>query len=190
MVPSISIIDSRIQQFRRDLDVLTDDIVVQKHITFGDSYILDAGLYFELKSEVSRRFSLHPSQVVLVGSGKLGFSIAPQKRYRHFGDQSDLDLAIVSVELFHLYWVTVFRYSGYWERSARFKEYLFRGWIRPDLLPSHTASEWFEYFRQLTASRKFGYYKIDAGLYRSWEFLESYQQSAVFQCRQVAGTTL
>jgi hypothetical protein len=87
-------ITARIEAFNDDLAHLTDSLMVQKHITYGDCYVLDQDDYFELKSEVSDRFSVHPSEVIVVGSGKLGFSISPLKRYRRFGDESDIDLAI------------------------------------------------------------------------------------------------
>ncbi len=183
-------ISARIQNFQDDLGTLPDNIVVQKHITSGDSYILDKDQYFALKLEVSEYFRLHPSQVILVGSGKLGFSIAPCKKYRSFSDESDLDVAIVSADLFQALWTEVFKYSedgGFWEKSRGFKNYLFRGWLRPDLLPPSLESyrEWFEFFRNLTASHRFGPYNISAGLYQSWHHLEIYQQRAVTQCRSI-----
>ena len=165
--------------------------MVQKHITLGDSYVLSRDQYFQLKHQVSEQFKLHPSQVVVVGSGKLGFSIAPQKRYRHFGDESDLDVAIVSDDLFHALWQEAFDYwsnRGLWTRETDFKDYLFRGWLRPDCLPPsiQAAKKWFEYFRELTASQQFGPYKISAGVYKSWLYLERYQGRAISQCRQPA----
>ena len=182
-------ISARVQDFQKDLGTLPDNIVVQKHITFGDSYILDRDQYFALKHGISERFELHPSQVILVGSGKLGFSIAPRKRYRHFGDLSDLDVAIVSSELFQAIWVEVFEYwrdRRYWERFRQFKDYLFRGWLRPDLLPPSIESsyEWFDFFRKLTATGQYGSYKIGAGIYQSWQHLESYQLMSVVGCRE------
>ena len=182
-------ISARVQDFQKDLGTLPDNIVVQKHITFGDSYILHRDQYFALKHGISERFELHTSQVILVGSGKLGFSIAPRKRYRHFGDLSDLDVAIVSSELFQAIWVEVFEYwrdRRYWERYQQFKDYLFRGWLRPDLLPPSIESsyEWFDFFRKLTASGRYGPYKISAGIYQSWRHLESYQQTSVIGCRE------
>ena len=185
-------ISKLIEDFKGDLGALDDNVIVQRYITFGESYVLASSQYFELKYEISKQFELHPSQVIMVGSGKLGFSIAPQKRYRHFGDQSDLDVAIVSGELFHMLWSHVFEYwnyKGYWKNEAKFKEYLFRGWLRPDLLPPslQSWSDWFEFFRKLTGSRRFGPYKVSAGVYRSWWFLERYQQGAIAQCRQQIG---
>ena len=185
----ISEIEQRITNFKGDLLALTDDIMFQKHIVFGDSYALSSDQYFELKHQIAMQFGLHSTQVILVGSAKLGFSIAPTKQYQSFGDASDLDIAVVSEDFFGKLWSAAFEYwndGGYWDRSYRFKDYLFRGWLRPDCLPPTVASalQWFEYFRQLTASQKFGQYKISAGVYKSWWFLERYQQKAIAECRQ------
>ena len=186
-------ITGRIKDFLEDLETLPDSVMVQKHITFGESYILQRDQYFDLKYEISKQFKIHPSQVLVVGSGKLGFSIAPDKRYRHFGDQSDLDVAIVSDDLFNTLWLAVFEYwnnnRGYWKREAKFKDYLFRGWLRPDYIPPYipSASQWFAFFRKLTESQRFGPYKISAGVYVSWSYLEYYQQTAVAQCRRQPG---
>ena len=73
-------IENRIQAFRSDLKTLTGKIMVQKHITSGESFVLAEGQYFSLKYDVSEQFELHPSQIIVVGSGKLGFSIVPRKR--------------------------------------------------------------------------------------------------------------
>ena len=103
---SDSTVHDRIASFRGDFRRFDDAVMVQKHITFGTSYILRAEQYFELKRRISDNFGLHPSHVIVVGSGKLGFSIAPGKRYRPFGEESDLDVAIVSGELFRDLWLT------------------------------------------------------------------------------------
>ena len=179
-----------IQDFKGNLGTLADNVIVQKYITFGESYVLESDEYFQLKHEISKQFGLHPSQVIVVGSGKLGFSIAPQKRYNPFGDQSDLDVAIVSGSLFDTLWLEVFEFwddnrGAFWRKETEFKDYLFRGWLRPDYLPPsvRSASQWFEFFRKLTASGRFGSYKISAGVYRSWWYLERYHQTAVAQCK-------
>ena len=191
---SDSNITVRIQAFKSDLLLLTDSMMVQKHITYGDCFVLGQGDYFELKSEVSDRFRVHPSEVVVVGSGKLGFSIAPSKRYRIFGDESDIDLAIVSTTLFEQIWTDVFEYTNEgesWQDEKEFKDYLFRGWVRPDKLPPANkfafCREWWDYFRGLERQGRYGDYKIRAGIYKSWRFLESYQTSAVRGCREEIG---
>ena len=182
-------IGNRIARFQEDLVRLNDDTVFQKYIAFGDSYILTPELYFELKHDIAVKFGVHSTQVILVGSAKLGFSIAPNKRYQHFGDESDLDVAVISQDLFDALWSIAFDYwnvAGDWNRGADFRDYLFRGWVRPDCLPPsiQLADDWFEYFRQLTAGQRFGPFKISAGVYKSWRFLARYQEIAIAQCRQ------
>jgi hypothetical protein len=44
---------------------------------------------------------------VVVGSAKLGFSIVPDKRYRAFGETSDIDVVLCSSALFDLFWEDV-----------------------------------------------------------------------------------
>ncbi len=192
---AVSEISARIEAFRRDLDRFPDPMVVQKHITFGESYLLGSQRYFELKSEVSLHFDLHPSQVVIVGSGKLGFSIAPGKQYQHFNDESDLDLAVVSSELFDRVWIDVFEYSrggAFWPDEKSFKDYLLRGWVRPDKLPPSPQfpfrNDWWDFFQEIESFGRYGTYKIRAGIYKSWYFLESYQSEAVKKCRETSET--
>ena len=126
----------------------------------------------------------------MVGSAKLGFSIAFNKRYRVFCDSSDIDMVLLSPSLFDKIWKEVYSYESqknFWPESSEFKEYLFKGWIRPDKLPKSDiftlGNEWFEFFRGLTSSGRYGRFNIRAGLYKDWHFLEGYQSICVEQCK-------
>jgi hypothetical protein len=180
----------RLARFRADLPKLPAPIIVRRHVLFGDCFSLNEDQHFELKQEVADHFEIHPNEVYVVGSAKQGFSIAPTKRYRSFSDTSDIDVAVVSPSLFDRIWLDVFRYKvsgGYWDREDSFKDYLFRGWIRPDKLPPARqfafAARWWEFFRALTASERYGPYKVSAGLYRQANFLEEYQANCVVHCQ-------
>ena len=190
-------ITARIDAFKNDLPRFNDKVMVQKYITSGECYALTPSNYFDLKTEVSNRFRLHPSEVVVVGSSKLGFSIANDKRYRHFGDESDIDIAIVSGALFEQIWIEVFEYrneGAFWPEERAFKDYLFRGWVRPDKLPPAARfefrKEWWDFFRGLEQRGSYGLYKIRAGIYKSWYFLENYQSVGVKGCRGEPGGEL
>jgi len=183
-------IEERRVRFKVDVRKFAASSVVDRHIIFGDCYILDKDSYFNLKEQVADHFEIHPPQVVMVGSGKLGFSIAHPKRYRSFGETSDLDLAIVSPTLFDRIWEEVFKTRGrfgYWPGEDDFSNYLARGWIRPDKLPParkfQIADDWWKFFDFLAASGNFGRYKIRGGLYRDWIFLKGYQNIAVLGCK-------
>jgi hypothetical protein len=186
-------VDGRIAAFRKDLELHEPPKLVQRWITHGNAAALDEERYFELKETIATKFDIHPIEVVVVGSAKLGFSIVPKKRYRAFNDNSDIDVAIVSGKLFDAFWIMVYEYwrrlpDPYWAGGGEFQKYLFRGWIRPDKLPKSPAfperDSWWEFFRVLARSRRFGKYGIAAGLYKSWHFLETYQEICVARCKQ------
>jgi hypothetical protein len=193
-------IQLRIDRFKADLPVMKVPNLVHKYVTFGDCYALNPDQHFNLIIAVADYFNIHPSEVLIVGSAKLGFSIAQDKRYCPFGDQSDIDIAIVSTYLFDKIWQQVFNYWEeyenidsfvYWSRGNDFKGYLFRGWIRPDKLPPtrvfSLGRDWFEFFRGLTQTGLYGPYNITAGLYKSWYYLEKYQSIRIKECKQDLG---
>jgi hypothetical protein len=180
----------RLAAFKHDLYQLKPRQIVQKHITFGETAALTSAQHFALRCAIGEHFAVHPHAVVVVGSAKLGFSIKPARRYGLFGDTSDIDVAIVSAELFARHWRALLDFvdaGGYWEKLPRFQAKFFDGWIRPDLLPPsrihQSTSEWWEFFRALTMSREFGPYKVSAGIYFDWHCLERYQIRAVAQCK-------
>ncbi|MFN7934750.1 MAG: hypothetical protein U0R19_15585 [Bryobacteraceae bacterium] len=129
----------RLDRFRRDLDHLAPREMVQKHILMGDCYILDHDARYTLSAKVSSQYSIRPEQIRVVGSGQLGFSVVDGKRYRPFNPDSDIDVAIVSEDLFDRIWFEVLRYDAQaadWiEEKRKFRRYLMNGWIRPDALP-------------------------------------------------------
>ncbi len=181
--------EERLNQFKTDLNQYTSIQIVRKHIISGDCFILSQDQYFNLRSEVAEHFGLHPNEVFVVGSAKLGFSVAPNNRYREFCDESDIDIAMVSSMLFEQFWQDVFNYQdegSFWPEYNRFVHYLFRGWIRPDKLPPSSMfrlrETWWNFFQSVTRSGRYGDYRIRGGLYRSYFFLENYQKISIQGC--------
>lgn len=150
--------------------------------------------HYQLKEEICEHFKIEFNDVVLVGSAKLGFSIKPSKRYVAFGEESDIDVAVVSTSLFQKIWEEAFLYkkSGAdWPSASSFFKYLSQGWIRPDKLPSSEyfsfTGTWWDFFNAMTSSRKYGPYQIRAGLYHSSFFLQEYQKICIEQCIEELG---
>jgi len=188
--------DSKIIQeialFKQELLQTTSSKRVQKRIIFGDCLMLNKDAYHALRATVGGHFGVHPNEVLVVGSAKLGFSIAPKKRYQIFSETSDIDVVIVSSQLFDSFWKAVFQLWNekvLWPQEESFKKYLFKGWIRPDKLPQsenfHQYATWWEFFRQLTSSGSFGPYKIAGAIYKDWDFLQGYQKFAVQNCKDL-----
>jgi hypothetical protein len=164
---------------------------VREHILHGPCAAIEEGMQFDLKQRIAEKFSIEATtDVFIVGSAKLGFSIAPQKRYRAFGDSSDVDVAIVNHELYQRIWHELQGYkdSGAdWPKRASFERFLAWGWIRPDKLPQSASfsfsNEWWEFFRAMQKARAAGPYKVAGAIYHDISFLVRYQVTSVAACR-------
>ena len=152
-------VEEKINRFKEELSVLSSIQIVRKHIIFGECCELSRRDYFNLRSEVAKKFGLHPNEVFVVGSAKLGFSLAPKNRYRAFCDDSDIDIALVSSTLFEKYWRQAYDFQDnvpywrdYWEEYDEFIEFLFYGWIRPDKFPDSEyfplRKDWWDFFSE------------------------------------------
>jgi hypothetical protein len=191
MLPDPTETGMRIESFKRELSEAGPLDVVRKLSIHGSCAAMPDDSYYELRRRVSIQFGVHPNEVLVVGSGKLGFSIAPEKRYREFCSESDIDLVVLSESLFNQFWWLVHEYwleYGLWDGFSGFRKYLFRGWIRPDMLPPSgsfdIALQWWQFFNALTAKDGLSMHKISGALYKDWRFLESYQISGVRACAQ------
>lgn len=179
-----------IEVFKADLKGLSSSQIMRKYILGAECSAMDNHQHFTLKEKVCAHLKVQFTDVIVVGSGKLGFSIKPAKRFELFGDESDIDIAVVSPVLFEKVWNETFLYKktgADWPRSESFFKYLSEGWIRPDKLPVSEyfkfTSDWWGFFNELTASKEYGPYKIRAGLYHSMFFLEEYQKICIEQCQ-------
>lgn len=192
-------IERRIKNFKEDLPNLPPLSVFHKYIDFGECYAMNSNDHTHLREQVEEKFGIDARHVIVVGSAKLGFSIAPNKMYRHFNEKSDIDLAIVSSDLFEKIWKDVFDYWSNggkvdheaWPNRKRqyFFECLFRGWLRPDQFPSAAKfsfnREWISFFeQQLPSLGSYGATKISAGVYKSLHYLHSYHCQSIDVCRQ------
>ena len=60
-----------------------------------------SAIYEDLRGWLGVRLGIHPKEITLVGSARIGYSLAPPPQFgRPFGEHSDLDLAVVSAPLF------------------------------------------------------------------------------------------
>jgi hypothetical protein len=195
--------DAFLEKFLYELDDedVSDLDVVQEYISFGIPYIFQGNesLYFDLKRTIANHFTLSPQEIIVVGSAKLGFSIAPQKLFKKFDDDSDIDVVIISEELFEVYWKELLDFNI--NTTARttiednmyqeFIAYLFKGWLRPDKFPfSYKGKqEWFDFFNSISY-RKYGQNKVTCAIFKNYYFFEFYHKCNINNIRKTRRLTL
>ncbi|TAY90229.1 hypothetical protein [Rhizobium leguminosarum] len=195
-----------IEGFKTDLLSLSSHEIYAKYIEIDQCRGFETLNDGTLRQIVADHFGISLAEVIIVGSAKLGFTLRPKRardsdeedrpRFSPFSDRSDVDVAIVSPTVFDAVWEQTFTFwhssgylqGNYWPKGGDFRQYIFRGWMRPDMLPSEGTftykNHWFDFFRSLTNLRAAGDFKISAGLYRNMHFLEHYQHIAIDDCRR------
>lgn len=170
------------------------DKIIDKYLLFGTPYIFkdDENKFYELKNEIAGFFKVSQTKIFVVGSAKLGFSIAPKKRYTHFNEDSDIDIAIIDGATFLRYWKILYEYNTTGRARSvdeektyrKFLEYFFKGWLRPDKFPRdmNERKEWFDFFTSLQKKYKF---KIAAGIYYDVDVFSGYNIENLKSIREV-----
>ncbi len=162
----------RLKLFKTDLKqgILNPEEIFQKHLIDGITYYFQRedshpSLEYSIKSIISEAFAVPIREVLIIGSGKLGFSLRPDNLFNEFDflysssklnkDKSDLDIAVVSNRLHENIGKRLYGYTAayqkkwktneyYSEEKAKvlpvplcykYFEYYTKGWFRPDFKP-------------------------------------------------------
>lgn len=182
-----------LEEFKKYCLQLNAEIIVQKYLIERDSYFfqkIQIGKEFEFKKNISEKLDVHIRDIVIVGSGKLGFSLKPEKNipglflFNKFDTNrlSDLDVAIVSSPLFdieikNLYTYTSF-YKELWEDRNSLAKYVLKGKIATRFLPLN-----FNLTKNIQDLQE--KYKMELGrdvnfeIYKSWYYFETYHKENI-----------
>lgn len=112
------------------------------------------GIYESVRTWIAVRLDIDPKEVNLTGSARIGQSLAPQKMGKPFGNGSDLDIFIISRELFVKLktdfneWSYDYecgsvrasndREDGFWKNNLyRCPKNISRGFIDSNVIPNH-----------------------------------------------------
>jgi len=68
--------------------------------------------YSKFREQISAALKCESANVIVVGSGRFGFSLAPHKFGRPFHDRSDIDVIIVDPNFFDVAWIELIRYDA------------------------------------------------------------------------------
>ncbi|HCG8169809.1 hypothetical protein P3633_22205 [Vibrio parahaemolyticus] len=142
--------------------------------------------YDDFKLYMSKKLELHVNNIAIVGSAKLGFSLSPQKDYREFNDDSDIDLVVVSSPIFKAAWEAYLdlHLRGYLPTYAPVAKNVFKGFV--SLKEIDNRSTFFDtWSRKVEPLKKdfqtlFGIpHEVNYRVYDSWESVERYHLSGL-----------
>lgn len=161
----------------------------------------------KLQAHFRLQLGIPEGAVIVVGSGRFGFSVSPDKFGKPFSDFSDVDLAVVSVELFDQIWGDLLRWRYPWHlrkwRPAeqnwaleRLEEH-YMGWCDPKRLtyqpfdrkrqvPTMMAfgNKWFEVLQGLGAVTGLLGREFNGRIYRSFDHLLGYHTWSLEQVKK------
>lgn len=172
----------------------------RKKILHGTPYVFinKEDEYYEFRKKIANNFRIDFHNILITGSGKLGFSPHKNKKFDY---DSDIDVAIISSKLYDEVMLSIHEYQMELRENRRvvtvseirlyhsFLEYGAIGWMRPDLLPTsfkvrELKEKWFGFFNSISHGKsEVGNYKVTAGIFKSYTHLEKYTMSGLMQVK-------
>jgi len=139
---------------------------------------------------LANNLGLFADSITMVGSGRIGFTLDPDRFGAPFSVRSDLDVVVVSERMFDEAWFDMLRlgrkYLALEERVRRIvkshrESYIYWGFVIPDRLPGvvRLSTHWFSTFRVLSRYSQFARFEIKGRLYRTWEYARVHQLNSL-----------
>lgn len=164
------------------------DSLVDFFLFEGEPFALtDWEEYCQFRRELSDRLSINAKSIVMVGSGRMGYSLSPstkkQKLWKPFGDHSDFDVVIVDHRTFDSAWDEILRSDDLVTRPPRHEELrqrwqnLYDGIIDVNYLPGSIpfVDRWQGAFAEVSAIEWNGQTRTTKGfLFRDWNHAQRY----------------
>ena len=178
---------------KKDVSLLTPHDFFVKYILRSDNWYFETcignskeesiRITDDFKTIVSHSLDISFNNIAIVGSSKIGCSLSPnsKKLFRKFQLESDIDVAIISNKLFHMYW-DLFRIS-YSQVNKRLYDHIsraiYRGYINEKDLTiiDGCRKQWNEkasISKKTLRNELYIKQEITYRLYRSWEDFEEY----------------
>lgn len=137
--------------------------------------------YDRFRKFFSRRLQLPQNNIAIVGSAKLGFSLSPKKPFKKFDTNSDIDIAIVSEDLFRKSWNAFLEIQSkyYLENYKYITSDIFRRFVSLKKIDirSNFFVEWAKIVEPCKKDLQLIFHmenEINYRIYESWEAVERY----------------
>ena len=155
-----------------------------------------AEIYDDMKIFMSEKLGIHVNNIAIVGSAKLGYSITPieEKMFRKFSQESDLDIAIVSPDLFRKSWDAFIDLArkGYLYKYSTITGNIFRRFVmlkKPDFR-NDFFREWNSRVEPCQKDLQTIFsisHDINYRIYESWEAVEQYHCNGLEKMKAFIG---
>ena len=186
-------------EFARLLQTTQLDWILENHVLAGLPYHFfdNPELYQKMVRVLARDLNVDEEDISVVGSARIGFSLAPDKFGQPFGAYSDIDVIVVSPALFDPSWIDIVtnRHSRWSTLRPKTRErlkahqsyhYIYQGWIYPMSVFEALAigERWFNAFNGLSKIPELSNRKMNARLYRTWDHARYYHRRGLSQIKR------
>ncbi len=185
------------EEFRRQLIEKSPNELVQAFLFDSPPYCFasDPALYQTFREQICNKFKIHPQNFTIIGSAKMGFSLHPARFGKPFCEASDIDVVLVSEELFQTLWIELieFRRTVLYKLNPnirknfeRLQNTLFFGNVRLDKLSNDFvfAKEWWEFFNMMSVDQRFGPRRIRAAIFKTWRHVSFYYENSIGKIKE------
>lgn len=169
------------------------------------AFASDPSTWDDFRDEFVRGLGVKREDVRVVGSGRLGFSMKPSANLRRFSEKSDVDVVVVSPELFdEVWWALLAAFYPRYQRIDRLSGWLgdrrneiYLGWIIPDKIEidhrllgprakklGQLKSKWFNVLKVATQHPPLPVEDVKGRLYRSWNHAVLYHTNSLTELRR------
>jgi len=187
-----------VKQFYMKHIVRTENWYFENILNIPPENIIEA--VDDFKIIVSNALGVSYNSVMMVGSGKTGYSFSPAKKLKQFTvdpvgeEKSDIDIAIISAPIFNEFW-ELFRKAYCITNKhlyAGISRSIYRGFINGASINKIEACrvQWQDVSNESSRKLKQAmYFKHDINyrLYRSWEDFEEYNLGSLSELKMEVG---
>lgn len=138
-----------------------------------------------LKEILNDKLGVAYHNVLMVGSGKIGYSLSPLKKFKAFDEDSDIDIAIIFIKMFNELWAKI-RLASTEEHISyhSITSSIFRGFINEKHFSNIAFARQYWNNQILDLNRCIQEdvgirHQINYRIYRSWEDLEDYHINGI-----------
>ena len=195
-VPEIFKKDNMIRELREKepYDFYSDYLLGQEVWYFSKQKIDNTSQHYDrFKRHMSKKLGIHFNNISIIGSAKTRFSLSPKKDFSEFRDiseenPSDLDIVLVSQEVFYEIWGSFREISKNKKINnyARKTSEIFRQFISikdtDEIYDVMYIKEWLRKINSLKADVQTMFnisLNVNYRIYKSWEAVEDYHISGI-----------